>query len=40
MLYFGIDVSRDKLDCAVVDGHGVRVKQRVRSFTNDAQGDR
>ena len=37
MLYFGIDVSRDKLDCAVVDEHGLRVK-RARTFANDAQG--
>ena len=37
MLYFGIDVSRDKLDCAVVDEQGQRVK-RARTFTNDTQG--
>jgi transposase len=37
MLHFGIDVSRDKLDCAVVDEHGQRIK-RARTFTNDAQG--
>ncbi|MGF6214352.1 IS110 family transposase [Comamonas sp. 4034] len=37
MLHFGIDVSRDKLDCAVVDAHGQRVK-RARTFTNDVQG--
>ena len=37
MLNFGIDVSRDKLDCAVIDEHGQRVK-RARTFTNDNQG--
>lgn len=37
MLHFGIDVSRDKLDCAVVDEHGQRIK-RARTFANDAQG--
>ena len=37
MLHFGIDVSRDKLDCAVVDAQGQRVK-RARTFTNDVQG--
>jgi len=37
MLNFGIDISRDKLDCAVVDEHGQRVK-RARTFTNNAQG--
>src|SRR3954463_11078149 len=37
MLHFGIDVSRDKLDCAVVDEQGQRVK-RGRTFKNDPQG--
>ena len=37
MLYFGIDVSRDKLDCAVVDEQGQRVK-RARTFANDTAG--
>ena len=37
MLNFGIDVSRDKLDCAVLDDHGQRVA-RPRTFANDHQG--
>lgn len=37
MLNFGIDVSRDKLDCAVLDEQGQRVK-RLRTFANDNQG--
>jgi transposase len=37
MLNFGIDVSRDKLDCAVLDDQGQRVK-RSRTFANDHQG--
>ena len=37
MLHFGIDVSRDKLDCAVLDEQGRRVK-RARTFTNDGPG--
>lgn len=37
MLNFGIDVSRDKLDCAVLDEQGQRVK-RARTFANDHQG--
>lgn len=37
MLYFGIDVSHDKLDCAVVDEQGQRVK-RARTFANDTAG--
>ncbi|MEI7298622.1 IS110 family transposase [Paraburkholderia tropica] len=37
MLHFGIDVSRDKLDCAVVDEQGHCVK-RGRTFKNDAEG--
>lgn len=37
MLYFGIDVSRDKLDCAVVDEQGQRVR-RTRTFANDTAG--
>ena len=37
MLNFGIDVSRDKLDCAVLDEQGQRVK-RPRTFANDHQG--
>ena len=37
MLYFGIDVSRDKLDCAIVDEQGQRVK-RARTFANDTIG--
>ena len=37
MFYFGIDVSRDKLDCAVVDEQGQRIK-RARTFANDTQG--
>ncbi len=37
MLNFGIDVSRDKLDCAVLDEQGQRVK-RPRTFVNDGQG--
>lgn len=37
MLHFGIDVSRDKLDCAVVDEQGQRAK-RGRTFKNDAEG--
>jgi transposase len=37
MLNFGIDVSRDKLDCAVLDNQGQRVK-RSRTFANDHQG--
>jgi transposase len=39
MRYFGIDVSRDRLDCAVVDDQGER-SARPRSFTNDADGVR
>lgn len=39
MLYFGIDVSRDKLDCAVVDEQGQRVR-RARTFANDTGGVR
>jgi transposase len=39
MHFFGIDVSRDTLDCAVVDETGKRVK-RVRSFANNVQGVR
>ena len=35
--FFGIDVSRDKLDCAVLDEQGRRVK-RARTFTNDGPG--
>ena len=30
MLNFGIDVSRDKLDCAVLDEQGQRVKRDNR----------
>jgi transposase len=37
MLNFGIDVSRDKLDCAVLDEQGQRVK-RARTFANNNQG--
>jgi transposase len=37
MFHFGIDVSRDKLDCAVVDEQGQRVK-RGRTFKNDPEG--
>lgn len=37
MLHFGIDVSRDKLDCAVVDDYGQCVN-RARTFKNDAEG--
>lgn len=37
MFYFGIDVSRDKLDCAAVDEKGQRIK-RARTFANDTQG--
>lgn len=37
MLNFGIDVSRDKLDCAVLDDNGQRVK-RSRTFSNDHPG--
>ena len=37
MFYLGIDVSRDKLDCAVVDEEGQRIK-RARTFANDTQG--
>lgn len=37
MFYFGIDVSRGKLDCAVVDEEGQRIK-RARTFANDTQG--
>jgi hypothetical protein len=36
MLHFGIGVSRDKLDCAVVDEQGPRVKGG-RTLKNDAQ---
>ena len=39
MRYFGIDVSRDRLDCAVVDERGER-SARPRSFTNDPDGVR
>ncbi len=39
MRYFGIDVSRDRLDCAVVDEFGQRLK-RPRSFSNDSDGVR
>ena len=37
MRHFGIDVSRDVLDCAVVDEHGQRIK-RSRSFGNHPDG--
>lgn len=37
MLYFGIDVSRDKLDCAVIDEQGQHIK-RARAFANDTLG--
>lgn len=37
MFYFGIDVSRDKLDCAAVDEEGQRIN-RARTFANDTQG--
>lgn len=37
MYYFGIDVSRDRLDCAVVDAQGER-RARPRSFANNADG--
>lgn len=37
MLNFGIDVSRDKLDCAVIDDRGQRVT-RSRIFANDNEG--
>ncbi|WP_210546534.1 ROK family protein [Rhodoferax sp. PAMC 29310] len=33
MFYFGIDVSRGKLDCAVVSEEGKRFK-RARIFSN------
>ncbi|WP_259649296.1 hypothetical protein [Delftia sp. UME58] len=36
MLNFGIDVSRDKLDCAVLSSNRQRVK-RSRTFANDYQ---
>lgn len=39
MYYFGIDVSRDRLDCAVVDERGER-SARARSFDNNADGVR
>lgn len=39
MRYFGIDVSRDRLDCAVVDESGQRLK-RPKSFANDVDGVR
>jgi transposase len=37
MLNFGIDVSRDKLDCAVIDQNGQRAA-RSRTFGNDSKG--
>ena len=37
MLYFGVDVSSDKLDCAVVDEQGRRL-MRARTFANDTAG--
>lgn len=39
MRYFGIDVSRDRLDCAAVNEQGDR-STRARSFANDAEGVR
>src|SRR3954453_8413307 len=39
MRYFGIDVSRDRLDCAVINEQGDR-STRPRSFVNDADGVR
>ncbi len=39
MRYFGIDVSRGRLDCAVVDESGQRAK-RPRNFANDTDGVR
>jgi transposase len=39
MRYFGIDVSRDRLDCAVVNEQGER-SARPRSFVNNADGVR
>lgn len=39
MRYFGIDVSRDRLDCAVVNEHGERTR-RSHSFANDPNGVR
>ena len=37
MLHFGIDVSRDTLDCAVIDERGQRIK-RSHSFANHPDG--
>jgi transposase len=39
MRYFGIDVSRDRLDCAAINELGER-SARPRSFANDADGVR
>lgn len=39
MRYFGIDVSRDRLDCAVINEQGGR-STRPRAFANDAEGVR